>query len=307
MHQDRFIELISPFGGNVPPKIVANALRTLVPAAEASALMAVEGRGKLSGRRPSWANKVADIRFHGAQPSSDKMILQFSAPTLGGAAPELFKQSDFWQSPPSEDTTALDLLAGCIFDVSSENSESNKYDAHVLAEIKKFSRVITSDITLKWITSDAPSIDEALIGHVDTLSASIPAPLEVRLTGRLDMLRASTKSLAIQLKDGSQVSGVYLNDDISDIRPLLNERVLVSGKLIFRPTGRPLRIDVRQIVTTHQGNSIWDRLPQATGKLLLRSKLRRPQSVSTGLNSIIGQWPGLETDEELNSALEKIS
>ena len=35
--------------------------------------------------------------------------------------------------------------------------------------------------------------------------------------------------------------------------------------------------------------------------------LRVPQTPETGIGAIIGKWPGNETDEEINEALERLS
>ena len=39
----------------------------------------------------------------------------------------------------------------------------------------------------------------------------------------------------------------------------------------------------------------------------IKGQLRVPQTPTTGIGAIIGKWPGNETDEEINEALERLS
>src|SRR6478609_3013107 len=135
------IRLTGSFGGSVPPIIVANALHATVPAARSSTFMAIEGRGRLSGRRPKWATDVADIRFCGATPARHEMILKFTPPRIGEAAPHLYKQRDFWRAPPPEEATCVDLLVDVIKDVSVENRDSDAFDQSVLRDIARFGKI----------------------------------------------------------------------------------------------------------------------------------------------------------------------
>src|SRR5215217_4724082 len=117
------VHLASSYGGSVPPIIVAHALHAIVPAARSATFMAIQGRGKLSGRPRKWEYEVADIRFNGAMPSKNEMVLKFAAPSLGTAAPHLYEQHDFWRSPPAQDATPIDLLINAISEISKENRE----------------------------------------------------------------------------------------------------------------------------------------------------------------------------------------
>jgi len=38
-----------------------------------------------------------------------------------------------------------------------------------------------------------------------------------------------------------------------------------------------------------------------------RASLHKPQGPDSGINAVIGKWPGDETDEEINALLEELS
>src|SRR5215208_4010522 len=88
----REVRLTSSHGSSVPPMIVADALHAIVPVARSSTFMAIEGRGRITGRPRSWTSDVVDIRFQGAKPENNEMVLKFAAPRLREAAPHLYEQ-----------------------------------------------------------------------------------------------------------------------------------------------------------------------------------------------------------------------
>jgi hypothetical protein len=306
------VRLTASFGGGLPPVIVANALRAIVPAARSSTFMAIEGRGRLTGRPPKWAADVADIRFRGANSVRHEMILKFAAPRLGEAAPHLYKQRDFWRAPPPEDATSIDLLVDAIKDVSIENRDSDAYDQSVLRDIARFGRVFSEGEIGMALSGRRPNeplvqITKSTIDHVRSLTRSTPAPHQVRIVGALDMIRASTQGFALKLDDGVEISGIYESGEIADLQPLFRQRVSVNGTLVYRPSGRPLRIDATYIRKAETESSFWSRLPAPTNKHLDVFQLHKPQTKRTGVGAIIGQWPGDESDEEVTEKLTTIS
>ena len=52
---------------------------------------------------------------------------------------------------------------------------------------------------------------------------------------------------------------------------------------------------------------IFSKLPRAPGSNLDVQSLYRPQGSTTGINALLGQWPGDKTDEEIEAYLKEIS
>ena len=307
--EERAIELVTPFGGLVPPSVVRAALRAIEPAAKSSALMAIEGRGRVAVRSSPWIRAVSDIRFRAASPRGDKMILEFTAPRLGDAAPDLYRQRDFWREPPPEDSTVLDFLAEAIRDVSREKRDSDLYDSNVLSDFRRFNQLFhVADTSLNIPGPDATVVlDETFSIHVSALTNSMPEALQVRVVGRLDMLRASTQSFGILLDDKTEIPCFLDDTDISELQPLFQKDVLITGRLIFRPSGRPLRIESSHVSLAGAQSEIWRKLPTPSLKTLRKADFRKAQNPGTGLPKVLGAWPGEELDNEINDALEMIS
>jgi hypothetical protein len=311
-YAQREIRLAGSFGGSLPPIIVANALHAIVPAARSSTFMAIEGRGRLSGRPPKWATDVADIRFRGAAAAQNEMVLKFVAPRIGEAAPHLYKQRDFWRAPPPEGATSIDLLVDVIRDVSAENRDSDTFDQSVLRDIERFGKIFGEgeiSVALDGSGPDETSIEitKATIDHVRSLTRSTPVSHQVRVVGTLDMIRASTQGFALKLDDGSEIAGIYDKGEIADLQPLFRKRVSVNGTLVYRPSGRPLRIDAMHLKLAESESSLWSRLPTPPHERLNIYQLRQPQSKRTGVGAIIGRWPGDESDEEVADKLTMLS
>jgi hypothetical protein len=312
-HVQREIRLSSSYGDSLPPTIVAHALHAIVPAARSATFMAIEGRGKLGGGRPpKWATEVADIRFRNASPVQDVMVLRFVAPQLGQAAPHLYKQRDFWREPPPQEATSIDLLEAVVRDVSAENRDSDTFDQSVLRDIQRFGKVVErGDVSLAFAIfgqSKRPTeITRTTIEHVKALNRVTPVPHQVRVVGTLDMIRASTQGFGLKLDDGSELAGIYEQGDIAELQPLFRRRVVVNGNLVYRPSGRPLRLDATRLRLANGESSLWSRLPSSPIEKLDVRHLRQLQTKKTGVGAILGQWPGDESDEEISEKLNVLS
>jgi hypothetical protein len=121
------------------------------------------------------------------------------------------------------------------------------------------------------------------------------------------MVRASTQSFGVILDDGQEVKGVLTEGDIEQIGPILNRKVLVLGKAIYRPSGRLLRIDAEEVVEATGESSFFASIPKPVRKKLGLREALRDQQHKTGIAAVIGKWPGDESDEQIEQALKELS
>lgn len=134
-----------------------------------------------------------------------------------------------------------------------------------------------------------------------------PTPRRVRLVGNLDGLEASTQRFSLLLDSGERVSGVY-PEDISDrLQQLWRNRVLVLGTSVFRASGNLLRVEAESIDDGANAASLFSTSPVASSGRLDSNCMRKPQGARSGMAAIMGCWPGDETEEEIQQALEHIS
>jgi hypothetical protein len=300
------------FGRRAPPASLGIVLQRVDDVARRSVLMAFEGRSMATGRPKAWFNAACDFRFLGLDGDADT-ILHFEAPRLGEAADELYRQAELWPTRPSPTWTGFDVLAGVLEDVGAADRDSTRFDRPLLQHLAHFSRLIDSGYDeLRFEEHRTSAAAEAVLNRMTVesarqLSSTTPPPRAVRVAGRLDMVRVSTQSFAIQLDDGQEVRGVLTDGSISAQSSLLNKRVLVLGRAVYRPSGRLLRLDADTIVDGADAPSLWSKVPGPLGRPRGVADYRKAQAATTGVNAFFGKWPGPESDEELMALVDALS
>jgi hypothetical protein len=121
------------------------------------------------------------------------------------------------------------------------------------------------------------------------------------------MLRASTRSFGVILDNGEEIRGVLTEADISEIANLMDHRVMILGKAIYRPSGRLLRVDAESVEQTNDTGSFFSAVPRPIRRTLDVRDIVHDQSQKMGVAAIIGKWPGDETDEQILEALKSLS
>jgi hypothetical protein len=293
---------------------VGNLLRLIEPAVRQSILMGFVGRSRLPGRPPAWLTAASDIRFVGIEGSHQSdTVLHFEAPRLGDAAESLYRQQEFWPTrPPSEDT-GFDLLGDVLGDVSAHRKDSDRFDAPLLRGISRFDKVLDRSYERVLFvghrfTQEHPAIlDDSTITNAQRLNHETPTPQRVRVVGSLDMIRMSSQGFELLLDDGARARGVLVEGDMAALKPLCGHRVLVQGLAIYRPSGRPLRIDADRVEMGEGLPSIWSVIPPPRKHTLDTRELLKPQGPGRGVSAFFGKWPGEETDDEWNAMIERLS
>jgi len=299
------------YGSRVPPDALGLILSWLPKAVALSTRMAFVGRST-PRRHPSWLEAASDIRFvkHSGE---DETVLFFEAPSVGEAATEIYQQQELWPSRPAPEDTGLDLLGDVLMDISAGNRDSELFDTPLLKNIASVRRALDGkfqEIHLAGhrFTDQKPAIvNQTVIQTAEQFSSITPIPERTRIVGQLDMIRASTQTFALKLSEGQEVRGVLLDTDIGRLKHLFQREVLVLGRAVFRPSGKLLRIDAEDIRPAEEESSLWSRVPKPRMVRLDVAGLRKSQGPRSGVASIIGKWPGNETDEEVQRELEALS
>jgi hypothetical protein len=147
-------------------------------------------------------------------------------------------------------------------------------------------------------------LDEKVSKNALLLSEQTPTPRQIRVVGKLDMVRHSTRSFGLLLADGQEVRGVLHEGDADLLQQYFGKEITVFGKAVYRPSGGLLRVDAREIVDTVEGRPAFSFIPPP---LTHRTKQdRKMQAPKNGVAAFFGSWPGDETDEELLAALGEL-
>jgi hypothetical protein len=296
------------YGHRVPPDSLGGVLKFVTPLVRQSIMMAYQGRSVTHGRQPNWLVAASDVRFVDVS-GDDDTILYFEAPVLGEAANVFYRQHEFWPSKPAPEETGFDLLGSVINDVSAGNEDSDRFDLQLLERVAGFGKVCEkpfAEIAIDGPRNRAMTQPIVLFDHAQRLKAETPNPQRVRVVGKLDMIRRSNDNFALRLDDGQEIRGVTTQGTVADLVSLFDQRVVVTGYAIYRPSGHLLRVDAENVFPGDDESSFWSTIPLPRIEGIDMARIRTYQGKKSGVAAILGRWPGDETEEELLSMLKEL-
>lgn len=270
--------------------------------------MRVEGRSSAPGAPPSWLISAADFDLVGLREGSTSLLVE--APQLVEVAPHLFQQHDLFH-PFHGDCTALDLLEESITEVSRGHLDTELYDQPLLSTVRDLDRVLRGGYDAIEFGGAAKErcvvVRRETMEQVDKLLRATPPPQATRIAGKLDTIRHSDRMFTLLLGDGQSLKGVAEGVAVEKLADLFGSTVLVTGSAVFRPNGGILRLEADDLERVADGGSVWSNVPAPLFGSLDVAGLRRPQGPRSGVNAIIGRWPGEEDEAAFASALEALS
>jgi hypothetical protein len=145
-------------------------------------------------------------------------------------------------------------------------------------------------------------LSDSAVEKIQRLATETPSPKVDRVVGFLDSFTISTRTCVLKLADGTSLKGnVGATIDLGELKALLGLDVVVEGTVAFRPSGRPLRVEIDHVAPATVRDQLWQRTP--------RGEHPGEQPVLPGeeLGPLFGQWPGDEDDAQVFAALRELS
>jgi hypothetical protein len=295
-------------GEGLPGALLRDLLDAVDRGAKGAVRLRLEGRSSAKGGfPPAWVNDAAAFRmtgFHRGTPGVELRI-----PTLLEALPQKFAQADLF--PPVDSTdSALTLMGRSLGEALSGNEESDAYDPPLLRSFEEFREVFRHGVEAVEIRNgrvDTPSLTVTPEGirTVQRLHRQTPRSQRVRVAGKVDAIRHSDRAFTLILESGEQIRGVLAEGEPEVLAPFFGQVAVVSGVAQFRPSGSLLRVDADLLEPgTDQDLELWSETPRSLFGPTDDRDLRRPQGPRSGINALIGSWPGDETDDEIFAMLE---
>jgi hypothetical protein len=191
-------------------------------------------------------------------------------------------------------------------------SDSDLFDQPLLSTFRRFHRILSAGFSSIELTNGDGRhamvvIDGGSISAVDRLIHSTPDPQRARVAGTLDMIRHSDRMFTLLLEGGKAAKGIAEGLAAKQLAELFGQRVVVSGTAVFRASGGLLRIEAEAIERAGSDDAVWGRVPVPLFGVMDAASLREPQGPRSGVNAVIGHWPGDESDEEIATALRELS
>jgi hypothetical protein len=290
---------------DMPLSLLRDLCDVLVEGTQRATRLSVEGRSVVSGKVPAWLASAVDLRVGRYERGS--LSLAVSAPELHDIAPELFSHQQPFSEVLPPDATALDVFLGAADDAIAGRRDSERLDAGVLEVLTRASSLLSRGVTRLSIGRTGQqrriTVDTVSAQHIQTLAETTPTPRVERVTGVLDALTVSTRTLVLRLDAGKVLRGLAVGETLETLKALLGHRVVIEGAVTFRPSGDALRIEVDHAAPATAGDDLWARIPHVdVGSV----RLSLPPS-TPALKDLFGHWPGDETEDDLFLALEQLS
>jgi hypothetical protein len=285
-------------------------LLTLVAEGSRRALrLRVEGRSIAKGTAPGWLAPGASFDFVGL--SEGSCVVHLDAPALATSAPDPFAQGNFFLD---HRMSAVALWTESLEDALEGKADSDLFDTGLLHEMENdLKRVFDHPIDGIEIANGAADAKPIVlkpdsVERVRSLRLQTPPSRRVRVAGLLDAIRHSDRRFILVLSDGSNVTGIAEGVEDRHLSGLWGKEAVVSGLAVFRPSGALLRIEADRIEPAKPSDmQTWSEVPQPLRSEIDSRALHKPQGPRSGVNAILGKWPGDETDDEIDALLEEIS
>jgi hypothetical protein len=133
-----------------------------------------------------------------------------------------------------------------------------------------------------------------------SFSAGASAGSRIRVEGVLDMARVSDASFLLRLPDGRDLPGRLVGRPFEGLARVLGRTLLVFGVGQFGAGGELESIEADGFLPADGQPWVISASEPPFSDDVLHELARRQQAIRGG-------WPGDETDEEINRALEELS
>lgn len=304
-----YVRLIGPGsrGTRVSGPLLRDALDVLARGTRGAIRLLFEGRSGGPGRAPTWLAKAADFELVGLREGST--VLELSAPELGEVVADRLAQEEMFEEVP-RDGSGLSLFRESLEDALAGNVNSDRYDPELLETIQGWTEVLSRGITTVEFGNargTVTRIGQPQLENARELRRETPSPQRVRVTGWLDAIRHHDRMFTMKLEDGATLRGIAEGIGAHVLASLFGKKATISAVAIFRPSGKVLRLEADHIEHAGDDFSLWSSEPVPVSQPVPDREIRKLQGPRSGLNAIIGQWPGNESDDEIFRALEDLS
>ena len=291
-------------------------LTTVVEAVQGSLRLRVEGRSSARGSVPRWLQEATRLN---AQVSSGCTVVSIDNPSLIEAKPDLFGQQDMFNDIPDPESSAFELfhesLLSAVEEVD-EDRESPTYDDGLLKIFGKVAPIFdagveTIDLVPQIIngqssTRQSVQLTKSTTKDFETRRRQLPSPRRAIVVGTLNEIRSDNLTFRLVMPNGV-LKGAVKQSERKTLQELWGESVLVEGVVKFGKGGiaQHLQADFVRLSTDREQELV-SRSPVSVDTLPVPTYRLKKQGPRSGINALVGSWPGDETDEEFESLLEEL-
>jgi hypothetical protein len=236
------IEKQDPENQMISVTMLQALLSVLIEGSKGALRLRTEARSMVRGAPPQWLTAATTFSL-----AFKENQLHIQSPTLLTAAPEKFQQTVEFPELDAQ-RTSLDYFQDSL--IAAINRDTNSfYDKPLLEVFQGFRHAFNQGaIKIRFAGERDIQITPQTLSGFKELQASIPFPSQVKITGKLEEMRAYDRTFKlITLQDKEVIRGIAQPMAQKEVQTLLGKEVLVSGMGYFTTSGKTLRIEAEQI------------------------------------------------------------
>ena len=291
-------------------------LSAVVEAVQGSLRLRVEGRSTARGPVPGWLRDAARLK---TTVLSGSTVLSISCPRLVDANPGIFQQQDMFNDLPDPQSSAFELFHSSLQSVVEEvdgEVGSTTYDDGLLEIFGKIAPVFDAGVeTIDFVphptngrfpTRQSIQLTKSTPKDFEKRRQQLPSPRVAMAVGVLNEIRSDNSTFRLVMPDGI-LKGSVKQSERKTLRELWGKSVLAEGVVKFGKGGIAQHLQAHYVrLSTDQEKELVGQIPVSAEALPIPTRQLKKQGPRSGINALVGSWPGGETDEAFESLLEEL-
>ncbi|HEX8392811.1 MAG TPA: hypothetical protein VF665_10685 [Longimicrobium sp.] len=292
-------------GTTISATLLHDLLGVVIEGSKKAVRIRTEGRSSARGTVPRWIEASADFTVEIREGSTE---IHISSPTLLDVNPEEFRQIGLF---PNIDPlrTSFDYFAESVSAAVLGDESSRLFDRSLLQSLQRLQSVFDSGAeSISIINGSSVQVTPSQLENLSVLEAKIPPSQYVRISGKLDSIRHSNRTFTLLAGSGEIVRGLAERTSPEQLQALWGSDIVLGGVAHFTAGGGLLRVEADHIAEAGERDvQLWSQIPEPMVQGRSGTDYRKAQGPRSGVNAILGQWPGDESDALILSALEEVS
>lgn len=207
--------------------------------------------------------------------------------------------------------TPVSLVIQTLRAAIGEGGDQNLLDEPLIDELIKFKKFFQTDQEQLWLSNrgSVPELrfSEKEIDKIEALYKEIPAPEPTVINGRVDEMKFSGRQFILHTADKQRVMVLLDSAEIFDrVKDFFGKELTVTGQAHFKPGGQLSYIALESLNEATEEDRVFSKRPQKASMQQKIAMQLKAGKKSNPLESIIGKWPGNETDEEFEQMLKDL-
>jgi len=221
-------------------------------------------------------------------------------------------QVDVFRPQLAEELRALTPMALVIQTFRAAllpDAEKNDLDKPLLKSLLSFKKSFISGEETFFFSNrgTVPEVSVTLddFKRIELLNDDTPEPRKTIVMGKLDEMKYSKSRFVLLTREGPvNVLVRQQADEMVALKDFFGEDVTIEGEAHFRPGGLLSFIELHTFAAPGKTDTQFSRIPSAlSARQQVLFKIKKGKSLNP-LASLLGQWPGDETDEEYEQLLK---